>query len=145
MIEESFNEKCDKVLLYLLDIYKKEAGGVHQLTHLTKVESDIGISPHDAVISFLVYEMKFIYLDTKTAHIVITPKGISFISHSSFVKEQLIKETKISLDWYDREDAKQRFDDYPTVKRQRDVAYGLAILGAVLTIISVIIALAQCR
>lgn|GEM_PF-4085630 len=121
------------------NIYKKDAGGVHYLIHLTKVEVDTGISPHDAVISFLVYEKKFIYLDTKTANIVITPKGISFISYSSFVKEQEKLDTEITLKWYEQENAKKIFEDYPSVDKRSKWAIGISIALLIVELVRLII------
>ena len=37
--------------------------------------------------------------------------------------------------WYNREDAKQRFDDYPKIKRQRNIAAIIAIITAILSIV----------
>lgn len=126
MIEESFNEKCDKVLLYLLNIYKNSVD-VHPLTHINKLDQDIGIRSADEVIQFLAYQKKFIRIDTKTAYLNISPKGIAFISHSSFVKEQKRLDTETTLKWYEQENAKKVFEDYPVIDKRSKWALWISV------------------
>ena len=137
MESETFNQKCDRILNYLNDKPNRYV----ELLSWENFTSETGISKKDYVIEYLYKERKFI--DCTMSSVSISSLGAAFISHNSFCKIQEALDTKQSLEWYNREDAKQRFDDYPTVKKQRDVAYGIAILGVVLTIISLIIALVK--
>jgi hypothetical protein len=133
MAIESFNEKCDRVLNYLLD---KPSQYIEMLSW-DKFTSETGITKGDPVIDFLYKDKRFIEITTSSINI--SPLGTAFISHDSFCKNQSALETKQSLEWYNREDAKQRFDDYPTIKRQRNTAYVLGILMFILAIITLIV------
>src|SRR6185312_14299988 len=99
---DSFNEKCDKVLRYLADISNKETK-LQILTHLNTVSSDLGINPGDPVLHFLETEKKFIYRPNFGPHIQISSSGLAFISHSSFVQDQLNSDTEGKLRWYETE------------------------------------------
>jgi hypothetical protein len=137
---DSFNEKCDRVLNYLSNISKSD-NDVQILTHLNKLSTDTGISINDPVINFLSYQKNFITLHTKTAHVNISSLGMAFISHSSFVKEQLKSETEVTLKWYETENAKQIFDDYPIVKRRAIRGEAIAILALIVSGIAIVLPL----
>lgn len=137
---DTFNEKCDKILNYLFEISKKDKQ-VQILTHLNIVSSDLDITTNDPVLHYLSHEKKYVYIDMKNAFTNITSSGIAFISHSSFVKEQLKSETDTKLKWYETENAKQIFDDYPIVKRRTIRSELIAIISIIIATIAVIIQL----
>lgn len=137
MKEDSFYEKCDKVLFYLLAIYKRN-NRVQELIHINQLEADTGIDSNDAVINFLIYEKKFVYMDLKTAYLQISTKGIAFISHSSFVREQENSDTAVSLKWYDQQNAKDVFDNYPEIKKKANFTFYLSIITALVLILELI-------
>ncbi len=77
---KAYNEKCDKVLLYLKD-----------LTSIgwDTFSKDTGIKKEDAIISYLKDAKGFISHSPK--HISISDKGLSFISKTSFVEQRKIE------------------------------------------------------
>ncbi len=135
---DTFNEKCDKVLIYLADISKSDKN-VTPLTHLNNVSKDLEISINDPVIHFLSHEKNFVFIDRKTAFSSITSSGFAFISHSSFVKEQLKSETEGILKWYETENAKQIFDDYAKVKSRTIRNEWIAIFAAAVAMLGLIL------
>lgn len=141
-IELSFNEKCDKVLRYLAEIANSETQ-VQYLTSLNQLVADTGVNLNDPVINFLERHKGFIYMPRNEPYIQISSPGLAFISHSSFVQEQLKLETEGKLKWYETENAKQIFDDYPIVKKQRNRSYIIVVITILMTIVSTWIAVAQ--
>lgn len=135
---DSFNEKCDKVLRYLAEISMKETN-VQILTHLNTVCSDLGINTNDPVLNFLERHKEFIYRPQNSAHVQITSPGLAFISHSSFVQEQLKSDTEGKLKWYETENAKQIFEDYPNVKRRSIRNEWIAIFAAAAAVLGLIL------
>jgi len=133
MEKETFNEKCDRVLNYLKD----KPSRYIELLSWKKFIEDTGINKMDPVIDFLWKEMK--YIEMSTVALNISPTGLAFISHNSFCKEQDAKEIKVSMEWYNREDAKQRFDDYPSLKRNKNWLLAIAIIEAILLLIGLLI------
>lgn len=138
----SFNEKCDKVLNYLADLSRSD-NQVQIMIHITKLSTATGINSNDPVINFLQYQKKFIDMDIKSAHLQISSSGLEFISNNSFCRIQDNLETNNSLNWYNQQDAKQRFDDYPVVMRQKRNAYIFAAVGILLTLLSTMIAIVE--
>ena len=138
----SFNEKCDKILNYLADISRRN-DDVQILIHMNKLNTETGIKMNDPVINFLSHKKRYIDIDIKTAYVQISSAGLEFISNNSFCQIQANSDTNNLLNWYNQQDAKQRFDDYPLVKRQKRNAYIFAAITLALTIISTWIAIAQ--
>jgi hypothetical protein len=137
---DSFNEKCDKVLRYLAEIATKETN-VQILTHLNTLCSDMGINPNDPILRFLTRDKGFIYMPPNEALVQITSLGLAFISHSSFVQEQLKSETEGKLKWYETENAKQIFEDYPKIKARAKRSEGYAILALIVSAIAIVLPL----
>lgn len=138
----SFNEKCDKILNYLADISRSD-NQIQVMIHINKLSTDTGINSNDPVINFLQYQKKFIDMNIKTAYLQISSSGLEFISNNSFCQIQANLETNNSLNWYNQQDAKQRFDDYPIVRRQKRNAYIFAAIGILLTLLPTMIAIAE--
>jgi hypothetical protein len=137
---DSFNEKCDKVLRYLAEIATKETN-VQILTHLNTLCSDMGINANDPIIRFLTRDKGFIYMPPHEAFVQISSLGLAFISHSSFVQEQLKSETEGKLKWYETENAKQIFEDYPKIKTRAKRSEGYAILALIVSAIAIVLPL----
>ena len=137
---DTFNEKCDKILHYLLEFDKSEKN-VTPLIHLEKLCSELGIVHNDPAIHYLSHEKNYISLDRKTAFCSISSLGIAFISHSSFVKEQLKLETDNKLKWYETENAKQIFDNYPLEKSRAIRNQWIAILALIVSVIAIVLQL----
>ena len=135
---DSFYEKCDKVLIYLAEIAKSTTK-VQPLTHLNKLHEDLGIELNDQVLDFLKRDKGFIYMPPNEPYAQISSLGLAFISHSSFVQEQLKLETEGKLKWYETENAKQIFDDYPVVKRRAIRSETIAIFALIVAAIGLIL------
>ena len=136
----SFNEKCDNVLLYL-----KKSLGQHKdailPTRLDELEKNTGISFTDNVLNFLANDKKYIERTYSGGwqHFHLTPSGMAFISHSSFVKEQEKLDSDTSLKWYQTENAKKIFEDYPNVNRRSKTSLYLSWFAVGLTVIGLLL------
>ena len=58
-------------------------------------------------------------------------------------EERIDKELTRQKLWYDHEDAKQRYEDYHKVKRQKNVAYIATVISLLITLAALIIAYKQ--
>ncbi len=74
---KTYNEKCDKVLLYLKDLMS---------ANWDTFSKDTGIKKEDAIISYLKDARGFI--SHSPQNISISDKGLSFISETSFVSQR---------------------------------------------------------
>ena len=136
MQQETFNEKCDRILRYLL----AQPNRFEQITTWQKFTTDTSINSSDSALSFLLKDKKYI---GSTSHDVwITPLGEQFISNSTFHQEQRESEIESSLNWYNREDAKQRFEAYPSLKKREQL---LTIIAVVELLVIVIIGVLQLK
>ena len=72
---ESFNEKCDKVLIYLKEIATAN-DSVQELIKPGRLAYDTGISINDPVINFLSHKKNFIDIDIKNEYVQISSLGI---------------------------------------------------------------------
>ena len=82
------------------------------------------------------------YIGSTSHDVWITPLGEQFISNSTFHQEQRESEIESSLNWYNREDAKQRFEDYPSLKKREQL---LPIIAVVELLVIVIIGVLQLK
>ncbi len=135
---DSFNEKCDKVLFYLKGIAESNTQ-VQELIKMDRLILDTGIKINDPVINFLSYQKKFIDIHMQNGYIQISSAGMAFISHSSFVKEQIKSDTEGLLKWYETENAKQIFDDYQNVKSRTIRSEWIAIFALIVAAIGLIL------
>ena len=135
---DSFNEKCDKVLRYLAEISKSD-NKVQILIHLNQLISDTRIEANDPVINFLSHHKKFIDIDMKSGYVQISSPGMAFISHSSFVEEQIKSDTERKLKWYETENAKQMFEDFPKTKARTIRSEWIAIFALIATVIGLML------
>jgi hypothetical protein len=129
--QKTFNEKCDLVLTYL----KNRPSRFVESTTIQKFTEETGISIHDNAVIHLQIDKNYIEYDK--SDINITSLGASFIENNSFHKMQQDTELSSSLLWYNADDAKQRFEDYPKVKKQRNIAFifsGLTLLIAAIAV-----------
>lgn len=133
----TFYEKCDKVLLYLKENSSGQRPDVIFPINLNELEKNTGVSFSDDVLNFLVNDKKYIErrYTNKAQYFNLTSSGMAFISHSSFVKEQSKKDEEGKLRWYETENAKQAFDDYPNIKNRAKRSEWIAILSLILAVI----------
>lgn len=134
----SFNEKCDCILRYLKGIADKQHE-VMELIKANKLQLDTGININDPVINFLSHHKKFIDIDMKTGYVQISSLGMAFISHSSFVEEQIKSDTEGLLKWYETENAKQMFEDYPKTKARTIRSEWIAIFAVIATVLGLML------
>ena len=87
-MDESFYEKCDRVLIYL----KRRPSPFKEITTFKIFTSETGVLPSDNVLIFLRKDKGFI--EYTSYDISITSLGVAFISSNSFHKEE-INETEL--------------------------------------------------
>jgi hypothetical protein len=137
----SFYEKCDAVLLYL----KEESSGQrHDLIipiKLKELEERTGVTFSDEVLNFLINDKKYIIRQygQSSQLFYLTSLGMSFISHSSFVKDQEKLDAENILKWYQTENAKQVFKDYPKVNNRAKLSLLLSILAVIIAGLTLLI------
>ena len=74
--------------------------------------------------------------------IFINDKGAEKFVNDYFIeleKQALEKKSETQYKWYLQQDAKQRFDDYPIIKRERNLATIIAIASLIATIVIAIV------
>ncbi|MEO6229196.1 MAG: hypothetical protein ABJB11_06955 [Ferruginibacter sp.] len=137
----SFFEKCDSVLFYLKEKSNGQRSDVIFPIKLDELERNTGVTFSDEVLNFLANDRKYIERHySGSQYFNLTSAGMAFISHNSFVKGQKKIDEEDVLKWYHNANAKQQYDDYPKIKRQKDNAYIVAIVSAIISLSSVIIA-----
>ena len=136
MERESSNEKCDRILIYL----NNKPIPYKQTLSWDTFTKEIGIGKSDESIGFLAEKG---YINQTFSDISISDSGRDFIANYTFHQKRIEEETKSSLDWYNQQDAKQRFEDYSTLKRQRKVAYIISGVMLLIAIVSLIVAIQQ--
>ena len=135
----SFYEKCDSVLIYLKDKSSGQQKDAILLIKLDELEQNTGVVFSDEVLNFLINDKKYIERHySGSQYFNLTSLGMAFISHSSFVKEQQKLDGDNILKWYQTENAKQIFDDYPNVDKRAKRSFLLSLLAIILAGLSLL-------
>lgn len=135
----SFYEKCDAVLLYLKEQSSGQRPDAIIPIKLTELEEKTGVTFSDEVLNFLINDKKYIERRySGSQYFNLTSLGMAFISHSSFVKEQEKLDAENVLKWYQTENAKQVFEDYPKVDRRAKTSLLLSCLALILAGLSLL-------
>ena len=136
---------CNKILLYVYTsdtpihqaemehVYRNEqlySRAINELTRLNIISENI-MGNGDT--SYIMIEPMRIKIST-------LPKAYTENPYDYFFEEeQRVIEAEAAYKWYLQQDAKQRFDDYPKIKKQRNTATIIAVLSLIATIVLAIL------
>ncbi len=129
MDAENFNQKCDRILRYLLS----KPSPYQETLSCEKFTAETGITNTDHEIVYLHKEKKYINL-TQTS-ISINELGVAFIVNNSFSAKKQEEDLKLEQLVFDVGKLRRDFSDYGITKKRAKNAMRISIAAIVVTIV----------